>query len=189
MVTSASDWCRPSRAGRRQDQRSACCSPRRRCCCRANGRGTEAAAGAPTAQGVGGCRIALPPSTLGPYPRRPVLALESMRAIAAAVHRGPAPPAGPVDLDQPRNRLLGAAQTLRDAIGDHALADGAFRPGVGSSVWPKPSSDRPARRRSSNPYLRAMRPIAAPPFITRVASRNVICVPWKAHLCSQRCRK
>ena len=73
---------------------------------------------------AGGGRRRLRPAALRPCPRRPVPALELPGPPAAAIHRWPAPLEADVGLHQPRHRLLGPAEALRGAFGDHALALG-----------------------------------------------------------------
>ncbi|VXB07991.1 hypothetical protein MASSI9I_100081 [Massilia sp. 9I] len=82
-------------------------------------------AGAPAAQRTGSCRGGLSPAALGPYARRPILPVEFVRAAAAAFCRRLAPGTRHVGVYQPRHRLLGAAEALRRAVGDHAGAPGA----------------------------------------------------------------
>ena len=84
--------------------------------------GGAAAARAPAAQRRRGRGGRLRPAALRPHPRRPVPALEFPGPPAAALHRRAAPLAPDVGLHQPRHRLLGAAEALRRAFGDHPAA-------------------------------------------------------------------
>jgi hypothetical protein len=96
------------------------------------------AAGAPAAQRQRGRRRRLRPADFGAYPRRPVLPLEPVRAAAAAIHGRPESPQPVVGLYQPRHRVLGPAQTLRRAIGNHMHTSGA-------SLATSPAKDRRMR--------------------------------------------
>ena len=87
-------------------------------------RGGQGAARAPAAQRRGRRAGGLRPAAVRPHPWRPVPAVELLRALPAAVHRRPAPRQGHAGLREPRHRLLGAAQALRVAVGDHAAAPG-----------------------------------------------------------------
>ena len=71
--------------------------------------GLRVLAGASAAQRAGRGRRRLRRAAVRPHPRRPVLAVEPVRAAAAAVHRRTAPAARAVGLHQPRHRLLGTA--------------------------------------------------------------------------------
>ena len=104
----------------------------------------HAPARAPAAQRRGGRGGRLRPAALGAHPRRPVPAVEPLRAAAAAVHRRPAPLAPDVGLHQPRHRLLGPAEALRRAIRDHPAAAGA---GTGRGAC----AERPVPRRPVAP--------------------------------------
>src|SRR5205085_2194525 len=64
------------------------------------------------------------PSAVGSYPRRAVLAVELLRALPAALHGRIAPVARSLGVREPRHRLLGAAEALRCAVGNHAAAPG-----------------------------------------------------------------
>src|SRR3546814_1100175 len=86
-----------------------------------------AAARTPTALGKSGRGCRFRRTAFGSYPWRPVLALESVRADAAAVRGRPASPAKALDLHQPRHRLLGAAAALRCAVRDHPATTGSDR--------------------------------------------------------------
>ena len=77
--------------------------------------------------GVSGGTGRLSSPALGPYPRRPVLAMELLRAAAAAVHGRTASPRRSVGLHQPGHRLLGPTQAPGRSLGDHAPSLGAGR--------------------------------------------------------------
>src|SRR6202007_2748197 len=84
----------------------------------------QALAGAPAAFSRGGGRCRLRLATVGPYTWRAVLSMESVRALAAALHRRLESPASALGLHQPRHGLLGPAQTLAGAVGNYAFDAG-----------------------------------------------------------------
>ena len=84
----------------------------------------QAAARPPAALGVRGDARGLRPAAVGPHAWRTIPAVEFFRAPAAAVHRRPASARLAVGLHQPRNGLLGAADALRRAVGDHRASTG-----------------------------------------------------------------
>src|SRR6185436_7692982 len=67
------------------------------------------------------------PAALRAHARRAVLAVEPVRAPAAALYRGPRAPRPHVDLHQQRYRLLGPAHALRHPLRDHPHPPGPRR--------------------------------------------------------------
>src|SRR6185436_9361070 len=64
----------------------------------------------------GGLRSAI----VGAHAWRPVLAVESLRALPAAIHRGVESAEEPVGVHESRYRILGAAQAVWRALRNHA---------------------------------------------------------------------
>ena len=143
----------------------------------------------------------LRPAALRPHPRRPVLPLELLGPAAAAVHRRAEPLAPDVGLHQPRHRLLGPAEALRRAFGDHPAAAGGGAPGrrcraapcpgrplppVGSEARAPPlqstgfAGPSPASAKElARVHFRSLRPDRRrPPAPTRCSAVSAACCRW-----------
>jgi len=95
------------------------------------GRGREDFVGAPTTLRCRGGISWFQFTAFWPYPWRPVLALDLVRAIPTALYSGIAPPQQPLGL-QSRDGLLGTAQALCCTLGSYSLAAGTSDSG---QVW------------------------------------------------------
>src|SRR5258708_2202244 len=104
----------------------------------------------------------LPPAALRAHARRAVLAVEFSGAPAAAVHRGPRPPRPHVGLHQPRHRVLGTADAIRGAFGDHAHS-----PGQGVTARPLGRTSMSRAITNSKPRSRSdFKPLARPSAVS-----------------------
>jgi hypothetical protein len=106
---------------------------------RAGGREGARAARPPAAHRARGGTRGLRSSAVRAHARRSVPAVEFLRAPAAAVHGRAAPPGWAVGVRQPWNGLLGPAQAVRGAFGDHESdIDSRVRPSPTDSRAPVP---------------------------------------------------